>query len=1196
MQDMISRIRNGNFDYEKGTLDFSCTKIELTLPKETIYEGSFHIISSPGLVTDGYVTSSDMRMECLTEEFSGNNAEIAYRWNGVHSEEGDVVKGSFYICSGRGEYYLPYVISIEHAVMDSSVGPVKNLFHFANLAKSSWNEAVKLFYSDNFKDIFTGNDAGYLDSYRALSANPGNEQNMEEFLIHINKKQKVDYFLSKNHIEITRYTKDSIDDVSETSIEITKNGWGYIALNIECEGGFVFTQKEYLSDDDFLGNICRLPVFVDTNSCHMGRNYGKIYLFNSYVSLEVEVEVRIGHSAPALQPQTGRKKIIAQLMRSYEDFRLKKVPTNMWLKETGRLAERLAAFDESDIEARLFQAQVLITEERYNEAGWILDHVADLIDRALDKDEDEQIDAMLAYHWYLITLIHAEDEYVKDAEEHIRQICRQNRKNWRAAWLLTYISKEYTEKPTAKWELLERLFREGCFSPVIYMEALILINNNPPLVRKLDDFEIQVINFGVKHNALSAEMVEQLIYLCSKKKEYSPLLLNILKTLYERNADVRILQEICTLLIKGARTGNGAVKWYLAGITAQLRITNIYEYYMASVDMQNMQDIPAQVLMYFSYQNNLDWEHSAYLYHYILDNRDTNPDIYAANRGKIESFAVDQIQKNHINRHLAAIYSEVINEGMINARTADTLSRLMFIHKIDVEDARIRKAYVYYPESMAVEECAVSDGTGWILLYGNEYTIVLEDAYGNRFTDSADYTLEKLMNPGRFVTRLGAFAEDNVNFNLYLINNVENTESFNADAAERCLDLMLSGRISGRLKVSLTLKLLQYYYDNDDVRAIDICVESIKNDKLTSADRGKVFRYITALGKYDMAYEWLKEYSPYFSDPKVLLRLLEELLTRSEGHEDAVITSAAVYVFIKGKYNGNVLRYLVCYYRGMTKYMRDIWKTARSFDVDSYELIERMLVQMIYTGAFVGEKYEIFREYISQGAGEDVERAFLSCCSHDYFVRERIVDSYVFDEICTLYQRSEEINKICMLAFLKYYAENPAERSDRIMDAARAFMKAILAEKIHLAFFREYDEFKDLMHDMEDKTIIEYRAHPGARARIHYVLMKENGDAGEYYSEYMREVYGGVYFKEFILFFGEQLQYYIMEELNGEEQLTESGTLQKSDASESTPGSRFEIINDMVISKSMQDYNTLDGLMEEYFRREYFNGELFKLE
>jgi hypothetical protein len=183
-----------------------------------------------------------------------------------------------------------------------------------------------------------------------------------------------------------------------------------------------------------------------------------------------------------------------------------------------------------------------------------------------------------------------------------------------------------------------------------------------------------------------------------------------------------------------------------------------------------------------------------------------------------------------------------------------------------------------------------------------------------------------------------------------------------------------------------------------------------------------------------------------------------------------------------------------------------------------------------------------------------------------------------------------------MLAFLKYYAENAGERTERVMEAAGAFLKALLSEKIHLNMFREYDEYRDLLRDMEDKTIIEYRAHPAARARIHYVIMRENGDAGEYYSEYMREAYSGVYFKEFILFFGEQLQYYIMEETDGREELTESGTLQKNDFSDSAQESRFELINDMVISKSMQDYDTLDRLMEEYFKREYFNGELFKLE
>lgn len=1191
MQEIIDRIREGNFDYENGTLDFSCSKIELTLPKESIYEGSFHIASDPGRLTRGYVVSSDMRMECLTEEFSESNAEIAYRFNGAHSEEGDVIKGSFSVCSSQGEYYLPYVVSIEHTVMESSVGNIKNLFHFTNLAKSSWKEAVDLFYSKEFVNIFTGSDARYLDSYRALSANGGNEQNVEEFLIHIKKKQKVEYFTAKNKIEIARLTKDSSDAVTETEIEINKNGWGYIALNVECEGDFIFTEKEFISEEDFLGSVYRLPVFVDTSMCHMGANRAKVWLFNSYISFAVDIEVQIGHKNPVVQTALIRKKIIAQLMRSYQDFRLKKVSTGAWLKDTGKLVERLAAMDENDIEARLFQAQVLITEERYNEAGWILDHAADLLDNS-----DEQVDAMLAYHWYLITLIHPEGEYVKEAAQHIEQLYRRNRGNWRIAWLLLYLSDEYVEKPASKWNLLYRLFLEGCTSPIIYMEALTLVNNNPPLARRLDSFELQVIHYGVKNDALSAEMTEQLLYLCGRRKEYSPVLLRVLRALYEKNKDVRILQEICTLLIKGGKTGPDVCGWYKEGIMAQLRITNIYEYYMMSVDMNTLQEIPDMVLMYFSYQNNLDWERSAYLYHYVIKNKGRLPDLYAAYRAGMEGFAIDQIQKERINRHLAAVYAEVLTEGMINAQTADALSRLLFANQIEITDERIRKIYLYHPDSLLPLEYVVNDSGNWISIYGNNFTIALEDAYGNRFIDSVDYTLEKLMLPGKFLTRLGAFAEDNVNFNLYMTEGIGGLENLEAVDAERCLDLILSNRISDRLKKELSIRLLEYYYDDDDLRAIDICLDSMDEKILTACDRGIVLKYMIVRGRYDTAYEWMRDYGPYFIEPGMLLKLLDELILRNMDVEDRVITAAASYVFSKGKYDSCVLEYLVRFYRGMTKHMRDIWRAARAFDVDCYGLCERMLVQMIYTGAFVGEKHEIFQFYVSQGAREDVEEAFLSSCSYDYFVRERVTESSVFEEIRNMYLRGEEVQKICKLAYLKYYAENPQERSEKALQTARPLLKEMLSEKIHLGFFREYREFSELLSDMEDKTLIEYRARPGARARIHYLVVKENGDAGEYLSEYMREVFGGVCFKEFVLFFGEKLQYYIMEEKDGEEQLTESGTLQRNEFSDDAEESRFGLINDMVISKTMQDYDTLDKLLEEYFRREFFNGELFQLE
>ena len=239
---------------------------------------------------------------------------------------------------------------------------------------------------------------------------------------------------------------------------------------------------------------------------------------------------------------------------------------------------------------------------------------------------------------------------------------------------------------------------------------------------------------------------------------------------------------------------------------------------------------------------------------------------------------------------------------------------------------------------------------------------------------------------------------------------------------------------------------------------------------------------------------------------------------------------------------------------------------------------------------------EILRYYVSQGAKQEVEEAVLAQCAYEYFVREKLTEEYVFQEMEYAHQRGEPIQKICKLAFLKFYAEN----QDLLTESKKSFVEELLQEmmreRIHMNFFRDYKGMEHLIEEMSDKTIVEYRARPGGRARIHYVCMHENGEADEYRSEYMREVYGGVCFKEFVLFFGESLQYYIVEENDGEEQLTESGNLQKSDIIGNSEGSKYEIINDMVISKTLQDYDTLDKLLEEYYRKEFMNQYLFRLQ
>ena len=662
MQEVINQILEGNFDYENGSLDFSCAKIELSIRKGQTIEGSFHIYGVPGTFTSGTVISSDSRMECLNREFIGTDEEISYCFHGEMLEDGDVVKGNFYVISNHGEYYLPYVVSVEKLVIESSVGSIKNLFHFANLAKSNWQEAVRLFYSPEFEGIFSGSDAQFADDYYGLSSCKGSEQNMEEFLIQINKKQRVEFLVEEDALSLELSVYDMTNAVLEKEITLIRNGWGYTRLYVECTGDFLFTEKEVISDDDFLGTYCRLPVYVDPNYCRKGKNYGQICLFNSYVTLTIPVVVRVEDSAKRNHYMMVRKRATVELMEFYKAYRMRKISTGTWLKETGKLVDKLVAMDENDIASRLFQTQMLITEERINEAGWILDHVAELLEK------QEQDDTLLAYYLYLTTLVHNDSAYTVRATGEVEHIYRQNNANWRVGWLLLYLAENLSKSVTGKWMFLEKQFQAGCNSPVFYIEALVLLNNNPTLLRKLGAFEQQVLLFGARQEALKGEVLEQLLAHVGKVKEYSEVLFLTMKRLYEKKKDVRLLQEICTLLIKGGKRGTQYFEWYSAGVSAQLRITNLYEYYMMSMNLNRMWEIPKIVLMYFSYQSNLDYVHNAYLYDYVLQHRDKLGEIYEAYRPKLEQFMTAQIQKGHINRHLASIYNQLLTPDLVKRK------------------------------------------------------------------------------------------------------------------------------------------------------------------------------------------------------------------------------------------------------------------------------------------------------------------------------------------------------------------------------------------------------------------------------------------------------------------------------------------------------------------------------------------------
>lgn len=1185
MQRIIDRILEGEFDYETGSLDFSYPKIELNLHEGEVREGSFFIYGAEDRLTEGTVSSSNPRMKCLTEVFTGAKEEIAYEFHSEGMCEGESVRGEFFIISNQGEYTLPYEITITPQIIETSLGSIKNLFHFANLAKTNWAEAVHLFYSPEFEKIFTGVDRQHYIVYRGLSAIPGNEQNVEEFLLEINKKQQIDYLLNEEEIRI-----ENPKEEERYQLTINRNGWGYTHLEVRVDGDFIDIEKDQISEEDFLGNCYHFPFYINQEYLHSGRNYGYIEFFNSYVSLRMKILViRHGEQRRILGHRQERKHLTTQIVNYYEAFRTKRVGATVWLQETQTIVDKMLSIEEGSDEAKLYQAQLLITQERYNEAKWLLSQIE-------QNYSERKNPTLLCYYLYLTTLYTREEAYIDSIAKRVEEIYLRNRSNWRIAWLLLYLSEDYSRSPSKKWLVLEEQFRYNCNSPILYIEAWHLLAMNPSLLMKLERFELQVINYAVKKSLLTAEVANQVAYLSLKQKEFSHIRFSILKACYEVHPSDEILQTICTMLIKANRVGDEYFEWYERSILKEQRITRLYEYYMMSLDMEKNIVIPKIVLMYFAFDSDLDYIRNSYLYAYVYKNQEAFQELFETYREQIERFVITQIGKGHINKWLAYLYKKMITASMITQETANGLANILFTNRIRIKKKGIKQLIVVYEKCNTELRVPVNGENAYIPLFGSDYRLLLEDAEYNRFSQTGIYTAEKLLVPDKVALMIAPLVENNIGFDIWMCEHGKDASQITDANVDRMRRVAESDLFEARYRKTVRMKLLHFYYEQDYIKELTDYLETLKPQMFDSRECAEIIQMMVHLGMNETAFEWVQGGGSYQVEAKIIVRLCSRLLEDEDYAENPVLESLIYTAFKKGKHNEVLLQYLVERYNGSIKEMRNVWKAAVSFGIDTYAICERMLLQMLYTGAFVGERIEIFKDYIAGGAKANLETAFLAQCAYDYFVKEKITDSFIIKDMLRVMERQEQLGLVCKLAFVKYFAENLNELDESTKPFVEEFLREFIKEDIYFPFFKNYMNVFEFMLLFTDKTMVEYRANSGNKAVIHYLIERDSGVEGEYTMEEMKDMYVGVCVKQFILFFGERLQYYITEVVDGKEQLTESNTLSRNDMDSEQKESRYNSINDIAIGKTLQDYDTVDGLLYEYYKQDYMCAQLFSLQ
>ena len=1176
----IGQIAAGRFNGTKPILAFSEETIELSVIEGRSEAGSFVIESTNQIKICGIVYSTNPRMECLNPHFEGEKVRIRYQFNSKGLTEGDACEGKFVIVCNQIEYSLSFCARITRLYAEASTGAVKSLDDFTRLAASNWDEAYHLFYNRNFLNTIPYGNVYERLTYEGFACARPSGQNMEEFLIGVNKKQPVSISVDKSE-EIFMASKEP----QSGCFTITKDNWGYTEIRLRTDCEFIKLSKPVLTLDDFIGKTYLYEYIIDASAMHAGRNFGRIYIDGVYQSFTIDITAGVRDDDGSISDIAVTKDIkecMVGIMEFYTSFRLKRIVTGVWANETISILNHLHALVPDEHMYELMKAQAFIINKQRQEAKWILDDF-----KHSNPDKKAPI---WGYYLYLMTLLEREPSYIDNMTHEVELIFYENPDSVLLFWVLLFLRDQYFDDSAGKLKDIKYWVLRGCSSPYLYIEAYYLISQDPYLIKELSVFELRILSWAVKKKALTKELAGAIFEAVDLAGGFDNRVYELLTAAYEICPEAEYVGIICSYLIKGHKNDTCFHKWFELGIENKLRLTGLYESYLITMDDRQISPVPKIIQMYFSFDNKLPYRKLAVLYNNIIAARETEPEVYHKYRKAMGRFAMDQAQLRHIDDNLAVLYEDMLELGFINEELSAAFSDIIYTHKLIVFDKRIVRAIIYQNEMKEPQIVPVTDQCAYFELFSNDYVILFEDSRGYRYVKSISYRLQRLMDAEKYLDRCISLSPDRPQYIVSHFKHVRDYSDFTKDDLKLFKPVFYSESFSDSYKAVMGYRILKYCQLHDYEDYVRPFLQSINFDTLQKDARKYLIDMLVSNRLYEKAYDMAMEYGIDMLAAASKVVLCENAL-KVQHVDDDFMVQLAISAFKTGKYSDMVLKYLCENYTGPTDELINLWHAADKFSISSMKLDERILEQGIYTQIEPEKISDIFMEYYKRAGNEKLILAYISLVAHGYLHSGGCKADFIFDIIEKRFIGNRTLNDACQLALLKHFAEK-TDITQAELEIEDTLLKYYIYNNMYFDFFARLDYRLLEKYFLYDKAFLQYESTPGTHVVLHY---SRDEDGEEFNSEDMVEMYDGIYVKTFVIFFGELIRYYITEEHDNSIEVKESNRLTCNNIPGDNDHSRYNLINEMIISDTLSDETTLKSNIDEYKRLDAATKQLFKL-
>ncbi len=1191
MKERINRLAKGIIDTEQPKMSWMPDKIDETLRMNTVAARTLWVTSENGISVKGFVYSSNQRVRIPGDNnsFGGLRCRISYEVDATFLTAGDEINGSFYLVTNCGEKEIPYSFRVDVADSGKVLGDIKSAEDFLEIAEEDMETAMRLLESPDFVEVPFMQDLHVRALYDGLKGHGSRAGFMEEFLVGLGVKNATNLTISDNGRVYT-----NLPENAEDTIEIRMDNWGSIYIEAVADGDFIHLPKKSATQDDFQDGLLKLPIHILAERLHAGKNFGAVVIRTARKKVRIPIEASYAYATGCGRAHMSYQRELGGYLTArlaYEDGTGGSEALYQMQRELD-----LMKVTQYDSGLQLLQAELYYLTGKNEKAKQILDEIRDSF--AVNTSGDRKLVCLYRYLYVKITgSVEHKDALIRCLQQYAAE---EEGSSLFYYLMLLKLDEELQKNPITVLISMDKEFEGGCHSPFLYSAGLKLLETDPILLDNAGEFELHSLYYGARKKIISKELSLAAVRVISTSRTYREFYRRLLTELYGLYPEKEILEALCTMLIRGDRREGIYFEWYRKAIEEKINLTRLYEYYMYAMPENYDRQIPKEVFLYFSYSSNLDANALAKLYANLLTFVSADSDIYHTYERQMEQFALDQLFKERMNASLAVLYRKLIYPKLIDMQMACILPGILKSNRIECKEAKMKYVVVRHEEQMTEDAYLLNEGIAYVPLFSEHEVILFQDENEVRYS-TADVKTEPVFDENDEL--LNTCFEMNPSHPFLFIGACENAcqkEKITGDDVALLEHADQNCKLHPLFREKVLSAIVRYYKNmaentgKSEKNGSVSYLLSIDKDKLSREERNGVCETLIRCAHFSEAYDMVERYGAEGLSGQQLLVLCEKILLKNLFDRDEQLLHLTWYLFEHETPDSVILDYLCEYFNGTTDQMYRVLMQALKQHVETYDLEERLLAQMLFTGN-TARMDRVFELYASRKkTGDNIVKAYFTVKSVEYFLENRPTDDKVFAFLEGAVQGSsdrERIPDIYLLALTKYYSTLP-ELSEEQSRLCQSVIDVLLDAGMNFTYFKNLAKFINIPGEILDKEIIEYHGNRNIRP---YLKLRIRPQEEEYHYEEMRLIYRDIYIREKVIFEGEILEYQIEEEEEGDRVVKAEGSIVCREVSGRNRDSRFAALNEMSLSLQVKNEAALREKMRDYQRKNAVISTLFPI-